>query len=73
MAAFLSGFPETTTIVSINRLCSSGLEACSIIASKIKAGFIDVGIGAGVENMSIYDMTKTVDPEKINEAVFDHE
>lgn len=56
MAAFLAGFPDTTTLVSINRLCSSGLEACAIIASKIKAGVIDVGIGAGVENMSMFDM-----------------
>jgi acetyl-CoA acyltransferase 1 len=37
-------------------MCSSGLEAVSIIAAKIKAGVIDIGIGGGVENMSMYDM-----------------
>lgn len=44
-----------------------------MIAGKIKAGHIDVGIGAGVENMSLYDMQASVDPEMISEAVFDHE
>ena len=45
---FLADYPDTTSIVAINRLCSSGLEACAIIASKIKAGVIDIGVGAGV-------------------------
>jgi acetyl-CoA acyltransferase 1 len=38
MASFLAGFPDTTTMVTINRFCSSGLEACAMIAGKIKAG-----------------------------------
>ena len=29
MASLMAGFPDTTTSVSINRLCSSGLEAVS--------------------------------------------
>jgi len=49
MAGFLAGFPDTTTLMSVNRLCSSGLEACAVIASKIRAGIIDLGIGSGVE------------------------
>jgi len=49
VAQFVSGFPEATTVAAINRLCSSGLEACATIATKIKAGYINVGIGAGVE------------------------
>ncbi|EGR30316.1 hypothetical protein IMG5_135130 [Ichthyophthirius multifiliis] len=73
IASFLAGFPYTTSVVAINRLCSSGLEACAIIASKIKLGSIDIGIGAGVENMSMYDMNKSVDPEKLSDAVFEHE
>jgi hypothetical protein len=27
----------------------------------------------GVENMSMYDMQSSVDPEKVSEAVFEHE
>jgi len=38
MGMFLAGFPETTTVMAINRFCSSGLEAVAIIAAKIKAG-----------------------------------
>lgn len=56
-----------------NRLCSSGLEACATIVSKIKMGSIDIGIGAGVENMSLYDMNKSVDPEKLSDNVFENE
>jgi acetyl-CoA acyltransferase 1 len=48
MAEYLAGFSDTTTIMAVNRLCSSGLEACAIISSKIKAGIIDIGIGSGV-------------------------
>ena len=48
MATFLAGFPDTTSVLSVNRLCSSGLEACAIIAGKIKSGVIDIGIGSGV-------------------------
>lgn len=71
MAMFLAGFPDTTSVVAVNRLCSSGLEACSIIAAKIRAGVIDIGIGAGVESMSLYDMNSSVNVEKISEAVMD--
>jgi len=70
---FLAGFPESTTLMSVNRQCSSGLEAVMIVASKIKAGTIDIGIGAGVESMSLYDMQASVDPEKISDQVFEHE
>lgn len=72
MSLFLAGFPDTTSCVAINRLCSSGLEACATIAAKIANGTIDIGIGAGVESMSKFDMNGSVDPEKISEAVFEH-
>ena len=51
-AALVAGFPESTAVKSLNRQCSSGLQACADIANAIKAGMIDVGIGAGVESMS---------------------
>jgi acetyl-CoA acyltransferase 1 len=56
----------------VNRLCSSGLEACAVVAAKIKAGIIDIGIGSGVESMSVYDMNSSVNAEKLSEAIFDH-
>lgn len=51
-AALVAGLPETAAVRSLNRQCSSGLQACVDIANQIKAGMIDVGIGAGVESMS---------------------
>ncbi|KAL1999887.1 hypothetical protein VTN02DRAFT_3856 [Thermoascus thermophilus] len=52
-AALVAGFPETTAVRALNRQCSSGLQSIVDIANAIKAGVIDVGIGAGVESMSL--------------------
>lgn len=52
-AALVAGFSETTAVKSLNRQCSSGLQAIVDIASAIKAGVIDIGVGAGVESMSL--------------------
>lgn len=51
-AALVAGFPEGTAVRSLNRQCSSGLQAVVDIANALKTGMIDVGIGAGVESMS---------------------
>jgi len=51
-AALAAGFPADTAVKSLNRQCSSGLSACADIANAIRAGMIDVGVGAGVESMS---------------------
>jgi len=52
-AALAAGFPESTAVKSLNRQCSSGLQACVDIANAIKTGMIEVGVGAGVESMSL--------------------
>ena len=52
MAALAAGFPESTSVSTLNRQCSSGLQACVQIATAIQAGLIEIGIGAGVESMS---------------------
>lgn len=52
-AALFAGFPEGTAVRTLNRQCSSGLQACVDIANQIKTGMIDIGIGAGVESMSL--------------------
>ncbi|KAJ9635122.1 3-ketoacyl-CoA thiolase with broad chain length specificity [Coniosporium tulheliwenetii] len=51
-AALAAGFPVTTAVKSLNRQCSSGLQACVDVANMIRVGMIEVGIGAGVESMS---------------------
>ncbi|KAK6850698.1 Thiolase- N-terminal domain-containing protein [Apiospora arundinis] len=53
-AALVAGFPETTAVRTLNRQCSSGLQACADVANQIRAGMIEVGIGAGVESMSLH-------------------
>ncbi|XP_059296963.1 3-ketoacyl CoA thiolase 1, peroxisomal [Lycium ferocissimum] len=53
MAAFYAGFPDTVPIRTVNRQCSSGLQAVADVAASIKAGFYDIGIGAGLELMTV--------------------
>lgn len=53
MACFIAGLPETTCVRTVNRQCSSGLQAMADVASDIKAGYYDVGIAAGLESMTI--------------------
>ncbi|KAF8344521.1 acetyl-CoA acetyl transferase [Amanita rubescens] len=52
MAALYAGIPNTSPINTVNRQCSSGLTAVNQIANEIRAGQIDIGIGAGVESMT---------------------
>ena len=52
LALIAAQWPQEVTGFTINRFCGSGLEAVNSIASKIGAGFIDAGIGGGVESMS---------------------
>ena len=52
MAVLLAGFPTSVGGVTINRNCSSGLEAVNQAAKAIIAGEGHVFIGCGVESMS---------------------
>jgi acetyl-CoA C-acetyltransferase len=52
VALIAAQWPDDVTGYTINRFCGSGLEAVNSIAGKIGAGFIDAGIGGGVESMS---------------------
>lgn len=51
-AALVAGFPDSTAVKSLNRQCSSGLQACVDIANAVRSGMIDIGVGSGVESMS---------------------
>jgi acetyl-CoA acyltransferase 1 len=52
MALNAAGFPNSTTFHTVNRQCSSSLQAITHISHSILAGQIDVGLGGGVESMS---------------------
>lgn len=56
IAGFLAGLPETASAVTLNRFCSSGLNAVADVAKSIMVGEIEVGIGGGVESMSLVPM-----------------
>ena len=56
IAVFRAGLPETVSGVTLNRLCSSGLEAMVTAAAKIEAGLLDVAVAGGVESMSMIPM-----------------
>nr|AIV98504.1 3-ketoacyl-CoA thiolase-like protein [Oryza sativa Japonica Group] len=68
-AAFYAGVPENVPVRTVNRQCSSGLQAVADVAAAIKAGFYDIGIGAGLESMSVNAMgwEGQVNP-KVNEV-----
>ena len=73
MAGLMAGIPDTVPVMSINRQCSSGLQACANIAAAITAGHINCGIGGGVESMSMFDMMASLDITKVSASVFDNE
>jgi acetyl-CoA acyltransferase len=56
IASLLAGLPDKSSAATVNRFCSSGLHAVSDIAKSIMVGEIDVGIGGGVESMSLVPM-----------------
>jgi len=60
MATFIAGYPDTTSMMAVNRQCSSGLQAFGNVAAAIKAGIYDVGVAAGVESMSTASMGGSV-------------
>ena len=56
MAMFFAGFPESVPVQTVNRQCSSGLQAIAAVAAAIKAGMYTIGIAGGVESMSTNPM-----------------
>ncbi len=52
LAALRAGIPETVPAFTVNRWCSSGLEAINLAAQLIMTGEIDLAIAGGAENMS---------------------
>ena len=52
----LAGLPDEVPAMTINRFCSSGLQATAIVSDRIMAGSIDVGLAGGLESMSLIPM-----------------
>ena len=52
-----AGLPAETPAMTINRFCSSGVQAVAVLADRIATGQIDVGVAGGLESMSMIPMT----------------
>ena len=57
IALLLAGLPNTVGGITINRFCSSGLNAIAMAADRIRVGEADVMIAGGVESMSMVPMS----------------
>jgi acetyl-CoA acyltransferase len=56
IAALRAGLPVETSAMTINRFCSSGLQAIAIAAERIRAGSAEVIVAGGTESMSMVPM-----------------
>lgn len=56
VAALRAGLPDSVPGVTINRFCSSGLQAIAMAADRIRAGGADIIIAGGAESMSMLPM-----------------
>lgn len=56
VASLRAGLPVDCSAMTINRFCSSGLQAIALASERIMAGFADVIIAGGTESMSMIPM-----------------
>jgi len=56
IALLLAGLPYTVPGMTINRFCSSGVQAVALAADRIRLGEADVMIASGTESMSMVPM-----------------
>src|SRR6185369_3499723 len=52
-AAIRAGLPVTTSGMTLNRFCSSGLQAISVAAQRVVVDGAPVAIGGGLESISL--------------------
>jgi acetyl-CoA acyltransferase len=71
VSQLLAGLPQETSAMTINRFCSSGLQAIAIAAGSVAFGSYDIVVAGGVESMSMVPMTGnklTVSPEAMEKV-----
>src|SRR5579864_64936 len=56
IAALRAGLPVEVSAMTVNRFCSSGLQAISLAADSVMAGRAEIAIGGGTESMSMIPM-----------------
>jgi acetyl-CoA acyltransferase len=70
IALLLAGLPDTVPGLTVNRFCSSGVQAVALAADRIRLGEADVMIAGGVESMSMVPMMGN--KIAFNPAIFEH-
>ena len=71
MSQFVANLPYEIPLMTVNRQCSSGLQAFINIASSIQSGVIKMGIAGGMESMTSNDMGSTI-PDVNWEKVYEN-
>ncbi|BCW90562.1 3-ketoacyl-CoA thiolase [Alphaproteobacteria bacterium SO-S41] len=67
LAAIWAGCPVTTSGVTVNRFCSSGLQTVAMAAQQIMTDGTDIAIGAGVESISLVNMSGKANRHRVTE------
>ncbi len=62
IAAMLAGLPTSVAGTTINRFCSSGLQAIALAAHQIQSEGVDAIIGGGVESISVIPRDSSPNP-----------
>ena len=71
IGVLLAGLPDSVPAMTINRFCSSGVQAVALAADRIRTGDDDVVIAAGTESMSMVPMMGN--KVALNDAVFQND
>lgn len=69
VSTLLAGLPDRTPAVTVNRLCSSGLQAIAYAAERVQLGLSDIVLAGGVESMTMIPFTS--DRYSFNPILFD--
>jgi acetyl-CoA acyltransferase len=56
IASLVAGVPHTAAAMTINRFCSSGLQAIALAHDAVQNGRVDVAVAGGTESMSLIPM-----------------
>src|SRR4029079_5618685 len=56
IAALRAGLPVETSAMTINRFCSSGVQAIALAADRVRGGGAEVIVAGGTESMSMVPM-----------------
>ena len=56
IASLRAGLPVEISAMTINRFCSSGLQAIALVADRVAAGAYDVAVAGGTESMTMIPM-----------------